>query len=129
MKRCPACDRHAYYVDVTCQRCGATIIPPPPAWAVRAKNGLFALCALMLPFQIYGLLDESERGRAVLASLANAGRYVVANWGDIAGFLFAFVVAPLVGLYFFLRAMVDVGDWMDLKVQQWRAERLRKHGW
>jgi hypothetical protein len=57
------------------------------------------------------------------------GRYVVANGSDIAGIALAFVVVPLVALYVALRAIVDLGDWLDLKTQQWRAERFRRYGW
>lgn len=71
----------------------------------------------------------TESARDAVSTLPRVGHYLAANGADIAGILVAFVVAPLEALYFTLRALVDVGDWFDLKAQQWRAERFRKYGW
>src|SRR5436853_7943059 len=130
--RCPTADRRAYLADVHCQRCGTAIVPPPPAWLRRLGRVFWALIVVAFAFQVYafgGAVLRTEHGRAAFTTLIRLGRYAIANGGDIAGLLLAFVVAPLVGLYFMLRALVDVGDWLDLKGHQWRAERFRKYGW
>ena len=102
---------------------------PPARWAVAAKIVIYAFVALTVPLQLYAFLLRFDAGRAFLASASASLRYVYAHAGDIAGILFAFVVAPLIGLYFAFKAMVDLGDAIDLKVQQWRAERFRRRGW
>lgn len=129
MKRCPQCQSRAYLADVHCQRCGAAIEPPPPVWLQRVGATFWALIFVTAPFQAWHFLTESATGRSVAAFAMRAGRYAFAHADEIAGLLFALVVLPLVSLYVALRAMVDVGDWIELKVQQWRAERLRKYGW
>lgn len=90
---------------------------------------LSALVVLTLPFQAWHFLTDTALGHDALALLTRVGRYAVAHGTELAGLVFALVVVPLVSLYVTLRAMVDVGDWLDLKVQQWRAERFRKSGW
>ncbi len=129
MKRCDACQSRAYLADVHCQRCGAAIVPPPPAWLANVRRVFLALAAVSVPFQVNDLVNHTDTGRRVVTALSPLARYLVANASDIAGITLAFIVAPLVGLYFALRAMVDIGDWLDWKTQQWRAERFRKYGW
>ena len=89
------------------------------------------------------LMGTDDLGRDLLARMLYGGRISLAVGlaamsmaltvgvliGAIAGILIAFIVAPLGGLYFALRAMVDIGDWLELKTQQWRTERFRKYGW
>lgn len=132
VKRCQGCSARAYLADIHCQRCGAAIIPPPPAWLVGVGRVFWVLVAIAFPFKLCHFaqpLLRTEHGRAAMTALRRLGLYVMANGADIAGILFAFVVAPLIGLYFAFKAMVDLGDAIDLKVQKWRAERFRKYGW
>jgi hypothetical protein len=122
MKCCQDCDGRAYPADVSCQRCGATIVPPPPPWLAWTGRVFRVLIAFTAAAQLY------HGGRFVLTH-TDAGRYVLAHWTDLGGFALAVVVAPLLAVYFWLRALVDIGDWLELKTQQWRAERFRKYGW
>mgnify|MGYP007099650288 CR=1 FL=1 len=93
---------------------------------MRAAIGLYVA---LLIFNGWHWLTRSGEGRAVAAFARRTALYVIANGADIAGVFFAAIVAPLVSLYFFLRIMTDLGDWIDLEVQKWRAERFRKYGW
>lgn len=129
MKGCQHCQSRAYLADVHCQRCGAAIEPPPPAWLQRVGAVLWALVVVTVPFQAWHFLTETAPGRTVAGFAGHAGRYAFAHADEIAGLLFALVVVPLVSLYVALRAMVDIGDWLEIKVQQWRAERFRRFGW
>jgi hypothetical protein len=129
MKQCSACGRRAYLADVHCQRCGAAIVPPPPRWVVALKRVGFATMLGLFAYNGWHWLTHDPQGRAVVSFGGRAGRYLVANGSDIAGFVFAVVVVPLLAIYGILRGMTDLNDWLGLKVQQWRAERFRRHGW
>jgi len=72
---------------------------------------------------------HSSQGAGVAGVLGRVVRFVANNYESLLGITFAAVVAPLLGIYAMLRAMVDIGDWLDLKTQQWRAERFKKYGW
>ncbi len=129
MKRCRHCQSRAYLADVRCQRCGAAIEPPPPIWLQRVGAALWVLIIVTFPFHAWHFLTETVPGQGVAALLVRAGRYTHAHAGELGGLFLALVVVPLVCVYGGLRAMVDLGDWLDLKVQQWRAERFRRFGW
>lgn len=129
MRRCEQCARVAAIAETHCRRCGTALIVPPSRWAVIARNVLLGFAALTFPLQVHRLLSQFEVGRACLASGEALLRYVYTNGADIAGIVFAFVVAPGFALFVAFRAMIDIGDRIDLKVQEWRTERFRKHGW
>jgi hypothetical protein len=129
MKHCLSCSRRAYLADRYCRRCGALVDPPPPSWVVPLVRAATGLYVVLLVFNGWRWLTGSAEGRDVTAYAQRVAHYVIANRSDLVGFVFAFLVAPLVGLCFTLRAMVDVGDAIDSKMQRWRAERLRKYGW
>lgn len=129
MKRCRWCQSRAYLADVRCQRCGAAIEPPPPLWLQRVGAALWMVIIASFPFHAWHFLTATVAGRSVAAFLARAGRYAFVHGGEISGLLLALVVVPLVSLYVALRAMVDIGDWLEIKVQQWRTERFRRFGW
>lgn len=121
MKRCQACTARTHLADFHCQRCGVAIAPPPPAW-VRVLAVVY--------WVVVTLMGASHLIRAVRYALTtDAGRYVMAHYPDIVGFLFAAVVAPLFAIYAILRATTEATDYLDLEVRSWRAERFRKHGW
>lgn len=129
MKRCTACAARAYLADVHCQRCGAAIEPPPPVWMQRVGAAFRALILVTVPFQAWHFLTETAPGRSVAASVMRAWAFVLTHAADLAMLALVLVVLPLVAFYVALRAMLDVGDWIELKVGQWRAERFRKYGW
>lgn len=129
MNRCQHCHSRAYLADLHCQRCGTAIEPPPAVWLQRVGVAFRALIIVTAPFQVWHFLTETAPGRSAAAFAMRAGREAFAHADEIGGLLLALVVLPLVSFYVALRAMVDIGDWIELKVQQWRAERSRKYGW
>lgn len=63
----------------------------------------------------------------VQAEIAGVWSYVLAHGVELVMLALVLVVLPLVTIYAQLRALVIVGDWLDGKAQQWRAERFRQH--
>lgn len=132
MKRCQVCAARAYPAATRCQRCGVTIEPSPPRWLRTVVAVFWPLCFAAVAFHCYQgirMLLAPEPTDSVAVIVRRVAVYLWIDGAELAGMLLAFVVVPLVSLALAFRAFIDLGDWLDLKVQQWRAERFRKCGW